>query len=101
MDCETFMPTTTLLFWGLPFAAVYWIRRRRQTPGASISLGRIVLVLWFATFPVVILLLFSGGSRLEGNYGDAICWPALATIGVLLAAYGLLYRSLKASPGAN
>ena len=99
MDCETLLPNVTLLFWGLPFAAVYWIRRRKQVPGASISLGRIVLVLWFATFPVGIFLLFSGGSRLEGNYGDAICWPALATISVLLAAYGLLYRSLTAGPG--
>ncbi len=99
MQCDTFMPILTPLFWGLPFAAIYWIRRRKQNPGASISLGRIVLVLWFATFPVAILLLFSGVSRLEGNYGDAICWPALATIGVLLAAYGLLYRSLKAGPG--
>lgn len=101
MDCETFKPTTTLLFWGLPFAAVYWIRRRKQTPGASISLGRIVLVLWFATFPVAILLLFSGGMRLEGNYGDFMCWPALGTSAVLLAAYTLLFYTFKAGPGGK
>lgn len=101
MDCDAAMPVIGMLFWGLPIAAVYWIRRRRQIAGASLTLGRTVLILWFLTFPVLILSLFLGFSRLEGNYRGSTCWMALATFTVLIAAYVLLFRSLKPGPGAK
>ena len=102
MDCGTqFAPLIGLLFWCLPFFAGYWIWRRKQIAGASISLGRLVLILWAATFPMLMLSLVVGFSKLEGNSTESACWTMLGLLAVLTIAYVLLFRTLKAGPRAG
>lgn len=96
-----FDPLIDVLFWCLPFFAVYWIWCRKQVAGASISLGRLVLILWFATFPMLILSLVVGFSKLEGNSAESQCWTMFGVFTVLTTAYVLLFRTLKAGPRAG
>ena len=99
MDCGAqFDPLIGLLFWCLPIFAGYWIWRRKQIAGASISLGLLVLVLWAATFPMLILSFLVGFSKLEGNSKESGCWTMLVVLAVLTIAYVLLFRTLKAGP---
>ena len=93
MICDDLVHFMVLPFWGLPFFAYFWIRRRRQVAGASLTLGRVVITLWALTFPVEILSLFLGFSRLEGNYSDG-CGGPIAVLAVLVAAYAALLYTL-------
>ena len=104
MNCEGLFPLMGLLFWGLPFLAYYWLRRRRKVAGASLTLGRLVITLWVLSIPLSILSLLLGFSKLEGNYRDG-CWAAYAMFAVLVAAYAAILYTLNAKPkggdGAN
>jgi len=97
MDCGGVIPLMPWLFWGLPLLAYYWIRRRRKVPGASLTLGRVVIALWALAIPLSILSLFLGFSKLEGNYGNG-CGSAFAIFAVLVAAYAAILYSLNAKP---
>jgi len=87
------VPLFTLLFWGLPFAAGFWIWRRRKIAGASLRVGRLVLIAWFATFPLVILSLILGLTKLEGNSVNSQCAQALVMFVALITGYVALFRS--------
>jgi hypothetical protein len=104
MFCEGPVRLGGLLFWALPFLAYYWIRRRKKVAGASLTLGRLVITLWILTFPLTILSLFLGFSKLEGNYADG-CGSAYLALAVLAAAHAALLHTLNAKPkggdGAN
>jgi hypothetical protein len=104
MICDDLVHLMGLLFWGLPFLAYFWLRRRRQVAGVSLTLGRVVITLWVLTFPVQVLSLFLGFSKLEGNYSDG-CGSAFTIFAVLVAAYAALLYTWNAKPkgsdGAN
>jgi hypothetical protein len=86
----------------LPFLAYHWLRRRRKVTGASLTLGRLVITVWILSFPLLILSLFLGFSKLEGNHG---CGSAYAMLAALVAAHAALLYTLNAKPkggdGAN
>lgn len=100
MICDDLVHLMGLLFWGLPFLAYYWLRRRRLVAGASRTLGRLVITLWVLTFPLQILSLFLGFSKLEGNYSDG-CGSPLAIFAALVVAYAALLYTLNAKPKAG
>lgn len=93
--CDDFVPLMGWLFWGLPFLAYFWLRRRKKVAGASRTLGRVVMTLWVLSFPLLILSFVLGFSRLEGNYGDG-CGSAYAILAVLVAAYAALLLTMNA-----
>jgi hypothetical protein len=98
---QSISPLFFLAFWGVPVAAGYWIWHQRKIAGASLFVGRLVLILWFATFPVLILSLFLGISKLEGNSVESQCSQALVMFAALIAAYVALFRSFGRLPDAS
>ena len=99
MGCDVpFLFIGGLLFWGLPFFANYWLRRRKRVAGASLFLGRLMIVLWVVTIFLVVLSFVVGFSRLEGNYRDGSCWTSFGMFAVLIAAYGVLLLTLQGKP---
>ena len=100
MICDDLVHLMGLLFWGLPFLAYFWLRRRRQVAGASLTWGRLVIALWVLTFPLTLLSLFLGFSKLEGNYMSG-CGSAFAIFAVLVAAYATLLCTLNAKPKSS
>ena len=99
MRCvETLIPFFGVLFWGLPFFTGYWIWRRKRIPGATTRFGWLVIILWCCTFPLLVLSLMLGISKLEGNDQDVQCWEGLAFLALLVGVYVRLFVTLKRKP---